>query len=131
MISYIIKIILFKTINRLMMSPNFIYNLNNLTEVKLNEDWDQEKIEVIEDSNEDTLELTNILSTLNEDKSSKDNSSELEIIGILKRDESRFLSKSTPELYKNNLLKPKCKKLIPGRVSNPFHKNPFLKAVKE
>lgn len=114
-----------------MLSPNFIYNQNNLTEFKLNEDWDQEKIEVIEDSNEDTLELTSILSTFNEDRSSKDNSSELEILSILKRDDSRLLSKSNPELYKNNLLKPKCRRLVPGRVSNPFHKNPFLGSVKE
>lgn len=114
-----------------MLTPKFIYNQRRHIEVKLNEDWDHEKIDSIHDSNEDTLELTNILSSFSDDKSSKDSSSEQEIITILRRNNTRILSKSNPEIYNSNLLRPKCRKFVPERVSNPFHKNPFGQVVKE
>jgi hypothetical protein len=109
-----------------MQSPKFICNDNNKIVFPLNEDWVPEKIERVEENDsDDTLELTRILSTFSEDRSIKDSSSEVEILNILRRNEQRVLSKSNPEIYNKNILKPKCKRFVPERVSNPFHKNPF------
>ena len=114
-----------------MLSPNFIYSNSIKTPLKLNENWDQETIERIDDTCEDSLELTNILSSFSEDLSPKDNSTE-EIINILRKNTTRVLSRSNPELiHCNTIIRPKFKRFIPERTSNPFHKNPFNQTVKQ
>ena len=108
-----------------MLNPNFIDCFSNKIKIKSNGDWEQDKIERVEDTTEDTLELTNILSSFSDDQSLKDNSNE-EIINILRRNDTRDIYKSSPEFYNNTLIiKPKFKRFIPVRSSNPFHKNAF------
>ena len=109
-----------------MLSTNLIFKRSNKCQVILREDLEQDEIHqdiiqrVDEDKSEDNSEFNNLLSYFSENKSNQDDSKE-EIINILRRS-----NRSNPEMYNSKIIKPKFKRfIIPERVSNPFHKNPF------